>query len=67
MPVRLPVRGLGNASVAAPGDAGSATTAGNLVTRRRGNGGPNLTAIPSAKRRSVVLGQVTNGGGGIAK
>jgi alcohol dehydrogenase (cytochrome c) len=30
-----------------------------------GNGGPNLTKIPSAKDLQVVIGQVTNGGGGM--
>jgi quinohemoprotein ethanol dehydrogenase len=30
-----------------------------------GNGGPDLTSIPSAKQLPVVVGQVTNGGGGM--
>jgi glucose dehydrogenase/cytochrome c5 len=30
-----------------------------------GNGGPDLTAIPSAKNLQTVIGQVTNGGGGM--
>jgi mono/diheme cytochrome c family protein len=30
-----------------------------------GNGGPNLTQIPSAKNLQTVIGQVTNGGGGM--
>jgi mono/diheme cytochrome c family protein len=30
-----------------------------------GNGGPDLTAIPSAKKRAAVLDQVRNGGGGM--
>jgi mono/diheme cytochrome c family protein len=30
-----------------------------------GNGGPNLKSIPSAKNLQVVIGQVTNGGGGM--
>ena len=30
-----------------------------------GNGGPDLTSIPSAKNLQVVIGQVTNGGGGM--
>jgi len=30
-----------------------------------GNGGPDLTSIPSAKNMNTVLGQVTNGGGGM--
>ena len=33
--------------------------------RAGGNGGPDLTAIPSAKQLSVVVRQVTNGGGGM--
>jgi quinohemoprotein ethanol dehydrogenase len=32
---------------------------------RGGNGGPDLTTIPSAKQLSVVVKQVTNGGGGM--
>jgi quinohemoprotein ethanol dehydrogenase len=35
------------------------------ATGRGGNGGPDLTAIPSAKTLSVVVNQVTNGGGGM--
>ena len=30
-----------------------------------GNGGPDLTGIPSAKNYNTVLGQVENGGGGM--
>ena len=30
-----------------------------------GNGGPDLTAIPSAKDKAAVVKQVTNGGGGM--
>jgi alcohol dehydrogenase (cytochrome c) len=30
-----------------------------------GNGGPDLTSIPSAKNLQTVIGQVTNGGGGM--
>ncbi|HET8528291.1 MAG TPA: PQQ-binding-like beta-propeller repeat protein [Gaiellaceae bacterium] len=30
-----------------------------------GNGGPDLTSIPSAKNLQTVVGQVTNGGGGM--
>jgi alcohol dehydrogenase (cytochrome c) len=30
-----------------------------------GNGGPDLTAIPSAKDKATVIKQVTNGGGGM--
>jgi quinohemoprotein ethanol dehydrogenase len=35
------------------------------ATGHGGNGGPDLTAIPSAKQLSVVVKQVTNGGGGM--
>lgn len=34
-------------------------------TGHGGNGGPDLTMIPSAKSLHVVIGQVTNGGGGM--
>jgi alcohol dehydrogenase (cytochrome c) len=34
-------------------------------TGHGGNGGPDLTKIPSAKNLQVVIGQVTNGGGGM--
>jgi mono/diheme cytochrome c family protein len=53
--------------------AGANLTAGKQVfanncatchgaTGRGGNGGPDLTTIPSAKQLSVVVKQVTNGG-----
>jgi len=32
---------------------------------RGGNGGPDLTSIPSAKQTAVVVKQVENGGGGM--
>jgi mono/diheme cytochrome c family protein len=35
------------------------------ATGHGGNGGPDLTTIPSAKTLSVVVNQVTNGGGGM--
>jgi PQQ-dependent dehydrogenase (methanol/ethanol family) len=35
------------------------------ATGHGGNGGPDLTTIPSAKNMNRVLGQVTNGGGGM--
>ncbi len=35
------------------------------ATGHGGNGGPDLTSIPSAKQLSVVVAQVTNGGGGM--
>jgi mono/diheme cytochrome c family protein len=34
-------------------------------TGHGGNGGPDLTSIPSAKNLQTVVGQVTNGGGGM--
>jgi quinohemoprotein ethanol dehydrogenase len=54
----------GNAS------AGQAIFASNCstchgATGRGGNGGPDLTTIPSAKQLSVVVKQVTNGGSGM--
>jgi cytochrome c551 len=35
------------------------------ATGHGGNGGPDLTTIPSAKQLSVVVKQVTNGGAGM--
>jgi alcohol dehydrogenase (cytochrome c) len=35
------------------------------ATGEGGNGGPDLTKIPSAKNRARVIQQVTNGGGGM--
>ena len=51
-------------------DAGKSVFADNCATchgasGHGGNGGPDLTSIPSAKSLSTVLGQVTNGGGGM--
>ena len=34
-------------------------------TGHGGNGGPDLTTIPTAKQLSAVVKQVTNGGGGM--
>ena len=58
-----------NGSAGNPG-AGKPIFAANCATCHGasgtgGNGGPNLTAIPSAKNLQVVIGQVTNGGGGM--
>jgi alcohol dehydrogenase (cytochrome c) len=59
-------------SSAAKGDADAGKTVfqNNCVachgaTGHGGNGGPDLTAIPSAKNYNRVLGQVENGGGGM--
>jgi quinohemoprotein ethanol dehydrogenase len=62
----------GKKSAASKGDA----TAGKVVFEnncgschgadgRGGNGGPDLTTIPSAKNRNRVVAQVLNGGGGM--
>jgi alcohol dehydrogenase (cytochrome c) len=57
---------------AATGDAAAGKTVfaencagchGSLGTG--GNGGPDLTSIPSAKQQAAVIAQVTNGGGGM--
>ena len=36
-----------------------------IATGRGGNGGPDLTTIPSAKNAKTVANQVENGGGGM--
>jgi quinohemoprotein ethanol dehydrogenase len=62
----------GKKSAAGPGDAaaGKNVFADNCVschgaTGHGGNGGPDLTSIPSAKNRNRVVAQVLNGGGGM--
>jgi alcohol dehydrogenase (cytochrome c) len=57
-------------STAGNATAGAAIFASNCstchgATGRGGNGGPDLTSIPSAKTLSVVVKQVTNGGAGM--
>jgi alcohol dehydrogenase (cytochrome c) len=63
-PAKPTNQGKGNAAM------GEATFADNCsgchgLSGRGGNGGPDLTAIPSAKNLQRVLEQVTNGGGGM--
>jgi len=62
----------GNTSTTAAGNAAAGKTvfADNCVschgaTGHGGNGGPDLTSIPSAKNTSTVVKQVENGGGGM--
>jgi quinohemoprotein ethanol dehydrogenase len=62
----------GKSAAHAKGDATAGKTVfqNNCVschgaTGHGGNGGPDLTAIPSAKNSNTVLGQVENGGGGM--
>jgi glucose dehydrogenase len=62
----------GNNTQNSAGDAsaGKQVFADNCVpchgaTGHGGNGGPDLTSIPSAKNLQTVVGQVTNGGGGM--
>jgi quinohemoprotein ethanol dehydrogenase len=57
-------------STAGNATAGRATFESNCstchgATGRGGNGGPDLTTIPSAKNLQTVIAQVTNGGGGM--
>jgi quinohemoprotein ethanol dehydrogenase len=59
-----------NANAAGDANAGKAVFAANCTpchgaTGHGGNGGPDLTSIPSAKNLSTVVGQVTNGGAGM--
>jgi glucose dehydrogenase/cytochrome c553 len=56
--------GAGDASAGKPIFAANCSTC-HGATGHGGNGGPDLTSIPSAKSLSVVVGQVTNGGGGM--
>jgi len=59
-----------NTSTQASAAAGKTVFANNCVschgaTGHGGNGGPDLTSIPSAKNMSTVVKQVENGGGGM--
>ena len=62
--------GAGGATSAASAAAGKIVFANNCeschgATGRGGNGGPDLTTIPSAKNAKTVANQVENGGGGM--
>jgi len=59
-----------NTGTSGDASAGKTVFADNCVSchgasGRGGNGGPDLTQIPSAKNMNRVLAQVTNGGGGM--
>jgi mono/diheme cytochrome c family protein len=69
-------QGVGHAGETPPAKTQSSVAAGRTVfsencstchgvTGHGGNGGPDLTAIPSARNRARVIRQVTNGGGGM--
>jgi quinohemoprotein ethanol dehydrogenase len=79
-PAKAPAagQGVGHAGQSNPNNTTAAgdATAGKQVfsancavchgaTGKGGNGGPDLTAIPSAKNYQTVVGQVTNGGAGM--
>ncbi len=62
--------GAGGATSAGSAAAGKTVYANNCeschgATGRGGNGGPDLTTIPSAKNAKTVANQVENGGGGM--
>jgi alcohol dehydrogenase (cytochrome c) len=63
-PTKEPTTGAGNAT-AGRTIFGSNCSICHGPTGHGGNGGPDLTLIPSAKSLQVVIGQVTNGGGGM--
>jgi quinohemoprotein ethanol dehydrogenase len=79
-PLPAPGKGTGTEH-AGEGGGGTTTTAGDAAAGKAifgdncatchgslgtgGNGGPDLTSIPSAKQVLVVTNQVTNGGGGM--
>jgi mono/diheme cytochrome c family protein len=59
-----PSSGAGSAAAGKPIFAENCSTC-HGPTGEGGNGGPDLTKIASAKQMSVVVNQVTNGGGGM--
>jgi quinohemoprotein ethanol dehydrogenase len=80
-PAATPGKGTGTQHGGEGGGNGAATTTGNAAAGATvfanncqschgadghgGNGGPDLTGIPSAKNYNTVLAQVQNGGGGM--
>jgi quinohemoprotein ethanol dehydrogenase len=63
-PQGKPTSATGSAAAGKPIFANNCSTC-HGPTGKGGNGGPDLTKIPSAKQLTVVVNQVTNGGGGM--
>jgi quinohemoprotein ethanol dehydrogenase len=63
-PTKNNTAGAGSAAAGKPIFAANCGTC-HGASGHGGNGGPDLTSIPSAKSLQVVIGQVTNGGGGM--